>query len=112
MGINEQILSASSDIELALARVSLKALTAQKVSASAQGNFASVLAGVGRLASQLTDAAETRNWLMLPFEIRDMKLVSDYKLDHITLPFPKAYTPLVKDSIGMNRSSVLDINTK
>jgi hypothetical protein len=70
MGINEQILSASSDIELALARVSLKALTAQKVSDSAEGNFASALAAVGRLASQLSDAAETRNWLMLPFEIR------------------------------------------
>lgn len=77
MGINEQILSASSDIELALARVSLKALTAQKVSESAQGNFASVLAGVGRLASQLTDAAETRNWLMLPFEIRVTRVPLD-----------------------------------
>lgn len=77
MGINEQILSASSDIELALARVSLKALTAQKVSTSAQGNFASVLAGIGRLASQLTDAAETRNWLMLPFEIRVTRVPLD-----------------------------------
>jgi hypothetical protein len=25
---------------------------------------------VGKLASQFTDAAETRNWLMLPYEIR------------------------------------------
>lgn len=77
MGINEQILSAGSDIELALARVSLKALTAQKVSDSAQGNFASILANVGRLASQLSDAAETRNWLMLPFEIRVTRLPLD-----------------------------------
>jgi hypothetical protein len=77
MGINEQILSAGSDIELALARVSLKALTAQKVAESTQGNFASVLASVGRLASQLTDAAETRNWLMLPFEIRVTRVPLD-----------------------------------
>ena len=70
MGINEQILNASSDIELALTRGAFKALTAQRTAELAGGDFGSILAGVGRLASQLSDAAETRNWLMLPFEIR------------------------------------------
>jgi hypothetical protein len=77
MGINEQILGAGNDIQLALARGSFKALTAQKVAEVAQGDFASILAGVGRLASQLTDAAETRNWLMLPFEIRVTRVPLD-----------------------------------
>lgn len=70
MGLNEQILSASSDIELALSRGSFKAMTAQKTAELAQNEFAGILAGIGRLASQLTEAAETRNWLMLPYEIR------------------------------------------
>ena len=77
MGINEQILSAGSDIELALARGSMKALTAQKVAESGQGDWATIIANVGRLASQLSDAAETRNWLMLPFEIRVTRVPLD-----------------------------------
>jgi hypothetical protein len=77
MGINEQILNASSDIELALTRGAFKALTAQKTADLAGGDFGSILAGVGRLASQLSDAAETRNWLMLPFEIRVTRIPLD-----------------------------------
>lgn len=70
MGLNEQILSASSDIELALSRGSFKAMTAQKTAELAQNEYAGLLASIGRLASQLTESAETRNWLMLPYEIR------------------------------------------
>ena len=77
MGINEQILSAGSDIELALARGSLKALTAQKAGEAAQGDLGSILAGLGRLAGQLSESAETRNWLMLPFEIRVTRVPLD-----------------------------------
>lgn len=77
MGINEQILNAGSDIELALIRGAFKALTAQKTADLAGGDFGSILASVGRLASQLTDAAETRNWLMLPFEIRVTRVPLD-----------------------------------
>lgn len=70
MGLNEQILNASSDIELALARSSFKAMTAQKTAALVQNEFSGLLAGIGRLATQLSESAETRNWLMLPYEIR------------------------------------------
>ena len=85
MGINEQILSAGSDIELALARVSLKALTAQTVSEAGQNDWVTLIASVGRLASQLSDAAETRNWLMLPFEIRVTRVPLDAGSHEITI---------------------------
>lgn len=81
MGINEQLLNANGDIQLALARGAFKALTAQKAGELAGnqlgGSFAGVLASVGKLASQLTDAAETRNWLMLPYEIRVTRIPLD-----------------------------------
>ena len=65
MGIQEQMTRSSTDIQLALARTSLKALTAQTVTG---GN--GLLGVVGKLTAQLTDAAETRNWLLLPQDIR------------------------------------------
>lgn len=70
MGINEQMLNANDDIRLALARGLFKAITARQAANLAGGQFGGILAEIGRVASQLTDAAETRNWLMLPHEIR------------------------------------------
>jgi hypothetical protein len=88
MGLNEQLLNANGDIQLALARSAFKALTAQKTGELAGnqlgGSFVGILASVGKLASQLTDAAETRNWLMLPYEIRVIRIPLDagsYSLD-------------------------------
>ena len=68
MGLNEQILTANEDIRLALTRGVFKALTAQ---------IGGILAAVGKVASQLTDAAETRNWLMLPYEVRITRIPLD-----------------------------------
>lgn len=70
MGVNEQMLNANDDIRLALARGLFKAITASQTASLAGGQFGGLLAEIGRVASQLTDAAETRNWLMLPHEIR------------------------------------------
>lgn len=70
MGINEQMLNANDDIRLALTRGIFKAITAQKTAELVGGQFGGILAQIGQVASQLTDAAETRNWLMLPHEIR------------------------------------------
>lgn len=84
MGINEQMLKANDDIRLALARGIFKAITAQKTADLAGGQFGGLLAQIGRVASQLTDAAETRNWLMLPHEIRITRIPLDsgsYTLD-------------------------------
>lgn len=70
MGINEQILNANDDIRLALTRGIFKSIAAQKTAALVGGQFGGILSQIGQVASQLTDAAETRNWLMLPHEIR------------------------------------------
>ena len=77
MGLNEQLLSANEDIKLALTRGIFKALTAQKAGELAGGALGGFLAVVGKVASQLSDAAETRNWLMLPYEIRVTRIPLD-----------------------------------
>lgn len=70
MAIQEQMVHAGTDIQLALARSSLKAIAAQSLAQNAGGSYASLLASVGKITAQLTDAAETRNWLLLPSDIR------------------------------------------
>jgi hypothetical protein len=77
MGLNEQLLSANNDIKLALARGAFKALTAQKAGELAGGQLGGFLASVGKIAGQLSDAAETRNWLMLPYEVRVSRIPLD-----------------------------------
>lgn len=90
LGIYEQVVEAQADIQTSLARSALKALVAQKAAvelANATGGnqFAGLLAGVGKLASQLTDAAETRNWLMLPDSIRIKRLTLEPGEHHLVL---------------------------
>ncbi|MBQ0729895.1 MAG: hypothetical protein KBT75_04300 [Oleispira antarctica] len=77
MGFNEQLLNANGDIQLALARGVFKALTTQKAAELAGGQLGGFLAAVGKVASQLSDAAETRNWLMLPYEVRITRIPLD-----------------------------------
>jgi hypothetical protein len=77
MGLNEQLLNANEDIRLALTRGVFKALTADKAAALAGGELSGFLAAVGKVASQLSDAAETRNWLMLPYEVRITRIPLD-----------------------------------
>jgi len=84
MGLNEQLLNANEDIKLALVRGAFKAMTAQKAADLAGGQFSGILAAVGKVASQLSDAAETRNWLMLPYEVRISRIPLDagsYSID-------------------------------
>ena len=76
MAVQEQMTRAGYDIQMALARSSLKAITAQTVG-QAGGSYAGLLAMAGKLAAQLTDAAETRNWLLLPQEIRVRRVALD-----------------------------------
>jgi hypothetical protein len=77
MGLNEQLLNAHEDIRLALTRGVFKALTANKTAALAGKELSGLLAAVGKVASQLSDAAETRNWLMLPYEVRITRIPLD-----------------------------------
>jgi hypothetical protein len=77
MGLNEQLLNANEDITLALTRGVFKALVANKAAALAGGELSGLLAALGKVASQLSDAAETRNWLMLPYEVRITRIPLD-----------------------------------
>jgi hypothetical protein len=73
VALQEQLLNASGDLYRALARATLKSLAG----AEAGGLLSSALGGgeaLGRLGGKLvaagTSAAETRNWLTLPYRIR------------------------------------------
>ena len=90
LGIYEQVVTAQSDIQGALARSALKALLAEKAAvelakATGGNQFAGLLAGVGKIATQLTEAAETRNWLMLPDSIRIKRITLEPGEHHVTL---------------------------
>lgn len=69
MALQEQMTQASYDIQMAFSRAALKAITAQQLNQVSK-EYGGLLAMVGKLAAQLTDAAETRNWLLLPQDIR------------------------------------------
>src|SRR5690554_148240 len=69
MAIQEQMVNASVDINQAFARSALKALLAQQLE-NVNQNYGALFAMAGKLAMQFTDAAETRNWLLLPQDIR------------------------------------------
>lgn len=74
MAIQEQMVNASVDINQAFARSALKALLAQQLEGVNQ-NYGALFAMAGKLAMQFTDAAETRNWLLLPQDIRLQRTV-------------------------------------
>lgn len=69
MGIQEQMTRAGMDINMALARAAVKALAADQLK-HAGGNAGLLLSFAGKLTMQAIDAAETRNWLLLPQDIR------------------------------------------
>jgi hypothetical protein len=77
MGLNEQLLNANEDIRLALTRGVFKALTAQKTGEAVGGDVGAVVSFLGKIGGQLSDAAETRNWLLLPYEIRITRIPLD-----------------------------------
>jgi hypothetical protein len=77
MGLNEQLLSANTDIQLALTRGVFKALALQKTGGAVGGTVGGLLSSFGKLTSELSDAAETRNWLMLPSEVRVSRIALD-----------------------------------
>lgn len=84
MGLQEQIVNSGFDIQMALARSALKALTAAKVG-DVGGQYGGLLATVGKLTAQLTDAAETRNWLLLPSDVRIRRVALEPGQHQLTL---------------------------
>jgi uncharacterized protein len=82
MALQERLVQSSSDIESALARSSLKALTAAEIGSHDSSGLLSL---VGKIAAQLTDAAETRSWLLLPAEIRIRRVALEPGEHQLTL---------------------------
>ena len=89
MAVQQQLLASSSDLQEAMARAAFKNLTAAKA-ASVGGDAAAVLGFIGKIAANASSAAETRNWLLLPGQIKvtrmalpagqhQVKLVSEVK---------------------------------
>ena len=75
LGIQERMVNANSDVHQALTRSSVKLLTAQAFGLTdKKGEGSSLLALAGKLATQLTEASETRSWLLLPNDIRIRRL--------------------------------------
>ena len=69
MAVQQQLLASSSDLQEAMARAAFKNLTAAKA-ASVGGDAAAVLGFIGKIAANASSAAETRNWLLLPGQIK------------------------------------------
>ncbi|GAA6135469.1 hypothetical protein NBRC116188_22590 [Oceaniserpentilla sp. 4NH20-0058] len=69
MAVQQQLLDASSDIQEAMARAAFKNLTAHQA-ASLGGDAGAVLGFLGKIAANASSAAETRNWLLLPDQIK------------------------------------------
>jgi hypothetical protein len=69
LAVQQQLLDATVDIQEAMAREAFKNLTAAQA-ASVGGDAGAVLGFLGKLAANATSAAETRNWLLLPDQIK------------------------------------------
>lgn len=80
MAIQEQMKNAGPEIREALGRAAVKAMTAAAIG---KQDSTGLLAFAGKLAAQLSDAAETRSWLLLPAEVHIRRLFiepGDYTL--------------------------------
>lgn len=66
LALQNQLLNAGKDLNEALARATMKNLIAYQ----AGGQLGDLALLGGKLAAAMTSAAETRNWLMLPSQIR------------------------------------------
>lgn len=69
MAIQQQLLAASEDMQEAMAREAFKNLTAAQA-ANIGGQAGAVAGLLGKIAANVSSAAETRNWLLLPSDIR------------------------------------------
>jgi hypothetical protein len=83
LALQQRLLHSSADIQQALARSALKAVSAQAVgdSVDSQG----LVSFIGKMAAQLTEAAETRSWLLLPNDIRIRRVMLPAGDNELTL---------------------------
>lgn len=69
LAVQQQLLAASDDMQEAMARAAFKNLTAAQA-ASIGGDAGALVSFIGKVAANASSAAETRNWLLLPNDIR------------------------------------------
>lgn len=76
IAVNEQIFNANSDFNESLARESVKNLLAYQLGEEVGAGFGfnGLLGNLSKMAMAASSAAETRNWLTLPYEIRVIRL--------------------------------------
>ncbi len=82
LAVQEQFLHADSDLQTAVAREVLKNSLTTKIGGAIGGGE---LAFVGGLINAATSAAETRNWLTLPYVIRVQRIALPPGIHNITL---------------------------
>lgn len=85
MAIQEQMVRSSGDIYLGFARAALKAVLAQQVGNAIGGEYGGLLSLAAKVAFQFTEAADTRNWLLLPQEIQLARFLLDAGEHQLTL---------------------------
>lgn len=103
MAVQQQLLSSSSDLQEAMARAAFKNLTAAKA-ASVGGDAAAVLGFIGKIAANASSAAETRNWLLLPGQI---------KVTRMALPAGQHEVKLVSEvTAGKSSQKSTSVNIK
>ncbi len=100
MAIQQQLLSSSTDMQEAMARAAFKNLSVAKA-ASLGGEASGILNLIGKVAANASSAAETRNWLLLPNNI---------KITRIALPAGKHAVSLASGiSNAAGQSTSIDI---
>ncbi len=100
MAIQQQLLSSSTDMQEAMARAAFKNLSVAKA-ASLGGEASGILNLIGKVAANASSAAETRNWLLLPNNI---------KITRIALPAGKHAVSLASGiSSAAGHSTSIDI---
>lgn len=84
MAIQQQLLAASGDMQQAMAREAFKNLTAAQA-ANIGGDAGALVSFIGKVAANATSAAETRNWLLLPNDIRVRRIALPAGKHKVTL---------------------------
>lgn len=77
IAVQQQLLDASVDLQEAMAREAFKNLTAAKAASAFGGENSqagAVLGLLGKIATNASAAAETRNWLLLPNQIKVVRI--------------------------------------
>jgi hypothetical protein len=77
IAVQQQLVAASGDLQEAMAREAFKGLAVAKTASLAGGDAGAVINFFGKLTATAMAAAETRNWLTLPGQVRVKRVALD-----------------------------------